>query len=556
MLGVPVAALPEVVAVRARARRDATPTPSSARRSGWREWRATSRPRSSARPASSPASARTPTGPGSFVLLNTGPHPPPERDGLLTTVAWGIGGRIDYALEASVFVTGAAVQWLRDGLGIIRGRRRDRGARRIARLQRRRLLRAGPDRARLAPLGPVRARDDRGPDARHRSRASRARGARGDRLPDGRCGRGDGGGLGQAARRAAGRRRRGRQRVADAVPGRRARAGPSSCPEIAETTALGAAYLAGVDGTWTSRTWAACGRRRPATSRGWARTSGSRCCTAGGGRSKARGNGPSGVTAPVRPGVAEASMKPQVYIDPRPAELFDKYHERVRRGRPGLGLPARADRPDADRSCSSTGTARSARRTCPSAGRDPGAEPLQLLRPLLPRRAAAPRGAVHGQVAALQAALIDFIITHGGTFPVRRGHHDEEAFITAHTILERGGVVLMYAEGGRSRTSSSASQARARPAGARVGRAGGAGRDPRLAARARGERLLFPKVTVQFGEPINFAQVEPDREQSQGARSRSSSTCARCTRRFTPRDAEGVLRAFAASAAQALPATG
>ena len=58
-------------------------------------------------------------GTGSFVLQNAGPKPPPVRDGLLNTVAWGIGGHVDYAVEASVFVTGAAVQWLRDGLGII-----------------------------------------------------------------------------------------------------------------------------------------------------------------------------------------------------------------------------------------------------------------------------------------------------------------------------------------------------------------------------------------------------------------------------------------------------
>jgi glycerol kinase len=58
-------------------------------------------------------------GTGSFVLVNTGPQPPPPADGLLTTLAWGIGDRSDYALEAAIFVTGAAVQWLRDGLGII-----------------------------------------------------------------------------------------------------------------------------------------------------------------------------------------------------------------------------------------------------------------------------------------------------------------------------------------------------------------------------------------------------------------------------------------------------
>ena len=59
-------------------------------------------------------------GTGSFVLQNAGSEPPPVREGLLNTIAWGIGGRVDYAVEASVFVTGAAVQWLRDGLGIIR----------------------------------------------------------------------------------------------------------------------------------------------------------------------------------------------------------------------------------------------------------------------------------------------------------------------------------------------------------------------------------------------------------------------------------------------------
>jgi glycerol kinase len=47
-------------------------------------------------------------------------QPSQPAPGLLTTVAWGVGGRVDYALEASIFVTGAAVQWLRDALGVIR----------------------------------------------------------------------------------------------------------------------------------------------------------------------------------------------------------------------------------------------------------------------------------------------------------------------------------------------------------------------------------------------------------------------------------------------------
>jgi glycerol kinase len=58
-------------------------------------------------------------GTGSFVLLNTGAQPPPPAPGLLATVAWQVGDRTVYALEAAIFVTGAAVQWLRDGLGLI-----------------------------------------------------------------------------------------------------------------------------------------------------------------------------------------------------------------------------------------------------------------------------------------------------------------------------------------------------------------------------------------------------------------------------------------------------
>jgi glycerol kinase len=58
-------------------------------------------------------------GTGSFVLVNHGTSVPEAREGLLATVAWQIGRSTTYALEASIFVTGAAVQWLRDGLGII-----------------------------------------------------------------------------------------------------------------------------------------------------------------------------------------------------------------------------------------------------------------------------------------------------------------------------------------------------------------------------------------------------------------------------------------------------
>ncbi|MFL5845855.1 MAG: glycerol kinase GlpK [Solirubrobacteraceae bacterium] len=66
-----------------------------------------------------PGLAKNTYGTGSFVLLNAGEEAPAPPDGLLTTIAWGIGQRTIYALEAAIFVTGAAVQWLRDGLGII-----------------------------------------------------------------------------------------------------------------------------------------------------------------------------------------------------------------------------------------------------------------------------------------------------------------------------------------------------------------------------------------------------------------------------------------------------
>lgn len=71
----------------------------------------------------SPGMAKNTYGTGSFVLMNIGEICPPPRSGLLTTIAWSLESagsiRTVYAFEASIFVTGAAVQWLRDGLGII-----------------------------------------------------------------------------------------------------------------------------------------------------------------------------------------------------------------------------------------------------------------------------------------------------------------------------------------------------------------------------------------------------------------------------------------------------
>src|SRR5213594_3041422 len=65
-----------------------------------------------------PGAAKNTYGTGCFMLLNTGTTPVASSRGLLTTIAWRIGGRTTYALEGSVFIAGAAIQWLRDGLGL------------------------------------------------------------------------------------------------------------------------------------------------------------------------------------------------------------------------------------------------------------------------------------------------------------------------------------------------------------------------------------------------------------------------------------------------------
>ncbi len=111
-----------------------------------------------------------------------------------------------------------------------------------------------------------------------------------------------------------------------------------------------------------------------------------------------------------------------------------------------------------------------------------------------------------------------WIFSHGGVFPVRRGHQDEEAFTTAFQILERGGAVVMYCEGGRSRTGQLADQAR--PGIGRLAIESGA---PVVPVAILGSyqvrnwrRLQFPKVTVQYGTPLRFERsADTTREQQQ-----------------------------------------
>jgi 1-acyl-sn-glycerol-3-phosphate acyltransferase len=113
-----------------------------------------------------------------------------------------------------------------------------------------------------------------------------------------------------------------------------------------------------------------------------------------------------------------------------------------------------------------------------------------------------------------------WIFSHGGVFPVRRGAQDEEAFVTAFHILRRGGTVGMYCEGGRSRTGQMADHAR--PGIGRLALESGA---PIVPVAILGSyqvrnwrRVRFPRVTVCYGEPFRFDQTGTStREQQQEA---------------------------------------
>ena len=130
--------------------------------------------------------------------------------------------------------------------------------------------------------------------------------------------------------------------------------------------------------------------------------------------------------------------------------------------------------------------------------------------------------------------VLTYIYKHGGVFPVRRGHHDEEAFKTAYTILDQGEMLLVYAEGGRSRSRRAGrAETGHRPASrSNPARRSSRSRSTARPAVRRWKRLRFPKVTVQFGEPLTFPVEEaPEpRAPARGRRARSSTGCGRCTR--------------------------
>jgi 1-acyl-sn-glycerol-3-phosphate acyltransferase len=110
--------------------------------------------------------------------------------------------------------------------------------------------------------------------------------------------------------------------------------------------------------------------------------------------------------------------------------------------------------------------------------------------------------------------VLTYIYSHGGVFPVRRGHRDEEAFKTAFKILEREEMLLVYVEGGRSRSGE---LGQPKPGIGRIALESGAPVVPVAihgsAKVRRWKRFRFPKVRVQFGEPLTFAvEKDPSRE--------------------------------------------
>jgi 1-acyl-sn-glycerol-3-phosphate acyltransferase len=208
-----------------------------------------------------------------------------------------------------------------------------------------------------------------------------------------------------------------------------------------------------------------------------------------------------------------AEMKPQVYKDPRPAEYFAQFHEAARRGvgwtypfvRVILTLP----------------TILIYRLRVSGLENVPRSGALVLAPNHFSQMDHFFVGArLRRQVRFMAKSqmfgppVLTYIYKHGGVFPVRRGRHDEEAIKTARVILDQGEMLLIYAEGGRSRSSE---LGKPKPGIGRIALESGAPIVPVAihgSARVRGwKRLRFPKVTVQFGKPMTFpVEAEPSRE--------------------------------------------
>jgi 1-acyl-sn-glycerol-3-phosphate acyltransferase len=212
-----------------------------------------------------------------------------------------------------------------------------------------------------------------------------------------------------------------------------------------------------------------------------------------------------------------APMRAQVYAETRPPEHFAGFHERARTREPDWAY-------EATRLVTSVYAYTFLRTRAISPEKVPGSGPVILapnhfsfmdhfLMGCYLRRKI--RFMAKSQMFKPPA---QFIYTHGGVFPVRRGGADEDAFITASTILGKGGCVAMYCEGGRSRTGKLADKAKRG-----IGRLALQTGAPVVPIAIEGsshvrnwKRLQFPKITVQYGDVIRYETVaEPTRNQQQ-----------------------------------------
>jgi 1-acyl-sn-glycerol-3-phosphate acyltransferase len=212
-----------------------------------------------------------------------------------------------------------------------------------------------------------------------------------------------------------------------------------------------------------------------------------------------------------------APMREQVYSDPRPKEYFDRFHARARTRKPDWVY-------ELVRVITSLYAYSLLRARAISTEKVPGRGAVILAPNHFSFMDHFLMGAYIRRKVRFMAKSqlfkrpMQFIYTHGGVFPVRRGARDEEAFITADAILERGGAITMYCEGGRSRTGKVAEQAK-RGIG-RLALETGAPVVPIAihgSSRIRNwKRLQFPTVTIQYGDAIRWERIEnPTREQQQ-----------------------------------------
>jgi 1-acyl-sn-glycerol-3-phosphate acyltransferase len=212
-----------------------------------------------------------------------------------------------------------------------------------------------------------------------------------------------------------------------------------------------------------------------------------------------------------------APMRDQVYKDPRPAEHFARFHERSRTRDPNWVY-------EAVRIAMSLYAWIIFRARGIAAEKVPAEGPLILA----PNHfsfldhfflGVALRRKVHFMAKSqLFKPPMEWIYTHGGVFPVRRGFSDEEAFTTAVAVLDRGDTMAMYAEGGRSRTGELSDKPRRG-----IGRLALLSGAPVVPVAIVGsshvrnwKRLQFPKVRVFYGHPFAYERVEaPTRDQEQ-----------------------------------------